>query len=44
MIKGAGRAEVVIGDDLEDVWGTQLAYSTEPVEGKMVTVESFDLA
>ena len=39
---GAGRAEVVVGDDFQDVWRAEFADSTFMVERVMVRLEIFD--
>ena len=36
---GAGRAEVVVGDDFQDVWRAEFADSTFMVERVMVRLE-----
>ena len=41
---GAGRAEVVVGDDFQDVWRTEFADSTFTVERVMVGLEVFNSA
>ena len=42
MRVGAGRAEVVVGDELQDVWRAEFGNSAVAVEGIMVRLESFD--
>ena len=41
MRVGAGRAEVVVGDELHDVGRTELGDSAVGVEGIVVRLESF---
>ena len=42
MRVGAGRAEVVVGDELQDVGRAEFGNSAVAVEGIMVRLESFD--
>ena len=42
MVLGAAGAEVVVGDDLEDVGSTQFSSSACFAEGKVVSLEPFD--
>ena len=39
---GAGRAEVVVGDELQDIGRAEFGDSAIAVEGIMVRLESFD--
>ena len=39
---GTGRAEVVVGDDFQDVWRAKFANSAVAVEWVMVRLEVFD--
>ena len=39
---GAGRAEVVVGDDFQDVWRAEFADSTFTVERIMIRLEILD--
>ena len=39
---GPARADMVLGDDLEDFWGTQFGDSTAVVKGVVIRLEPFD--
>ena len=42
VVLGAAGAEVVVGDDLEDVGSAQFSSSACVAEGKVVSLEPFD--
>ena len=42
MVLGAAKAELVVGDDLEDVGSAQFSSSACVAEGKVVSLEPFD--